>query len=83
MKKGVFAVVAVVLLWCANLYAAPIFAGYNKTPWGADVKTVTREYPKGSMSKLGTQDVYKQLNPTKEIKQRSLPLLITNSWRFR
>jgi hypothetical protein len=66
-------VVAVALLFVtqADLSAAPLFAGYAKTPWGADVKTVTKAYPKGKMSKLGAQDIYRQLNPSPEIKQRS------------
>lgn len=71
MKKRLFAIVALVLLLCMEAYAAPIFAGYGKTPWGADLKSVSKAYPKGKMSKLGNQDVYKQLKPSSEIKQRS------------
>jgi hypothetical protein len=71
MKKHLFVVVALLLLLCADVFAAPIFAGYGKVPWGADVKKVSRAYPKGKMSKLGAQDVYRQVNPSSDIKQRS------------
>lgn len=71
MKKQLLLVVTLLLLLCTDLLAAPIFAGYGKVPWGADVKRVTKAYPKGKMSKLGTQDVYRQLKPSSDIKQRS------------
>jgi hypothetical protein len=59
------------LLGSTSVSAAGIFAGYGKLPWGADVKSVTRAYPKGKMAKLGTQDTYKQLKPSIDIKQRT------------
>jgi hypothetical protein len=52
-------------------FAAQIFAGYGKTPWGAELKSVAKAYPKGKMLKVGSQDVYKQTKPSKDIKQRS------------
>jgi len=58
-------------LYASAAVAAPLFAGYGKQPWGADMKSVAKVYPKGTLSKLGTQDVYKQLKPSGEIKQRS------------
>lgn len=71
MKKRLFLFVPLILLFCVEAFAAPIFAGYGKVSWGADPKSVSRAYPKGKMMKLGAQDVYKQLKPSKEIKQRS------------
>ncbi|HZV82876.1 MAG TPA: hypothetical protein VFF53_11985 [Geobacteraceae bacterium] len=71
MKKRLLLLVPLVLLFCVEAFAAPIFAGYGKVPWGADVKRVTKAYPKGKMAKLGSQDVYKQVMPSKEIKQRT------------
>jgi len=71
MKNSPFIIVSLVFLFCVEVFAAPLFAGYGKVPWGADLKTVSKSYPKGKMSKLGAQDVYKQLAPSKEIKQRS------------
>jgi len=71
MKNSLFIIVSLVFLLCVEVFAAPLFAGYGKVPWGADLKTVSKSYPKGKMSKLGAQDVYKQLAPSKEIKQRS------------
>lgn len=71
MKNSLFIIVSLVFLLCVEVFAAPLFAGYGKVPWGADLKTVSKSYPKGKMSKLGAQDVYKQLAPSKEVKQRS------------
>lgn len=71
MKMRLFLLVTFVLLLFGEAVAAPIFAGYGKVPWGADVKKVTKAYPKGKMSKLGPQDVYRQVKPSKDIKQRS------------
>jgi len=70
MKK-LSIIVLTLLLSGTVAFAAGIFAGYGKTPWGADIKSVTKAYPKGNMAKLGTQDTYKQLKPAKEIKQRT------------
>jgi hypothetical protein len=58
-------------LLASTAYAAGLFAGYGKQPWGSSVKSVQKAYPKGKLSKLGTQDLYKQLKPSSDIKQRS------------
>jgi len=71
MKKLSLLLLAIILLSGTALFAAEIFGGYGKLPWDADIKRVTRAYPKGNMAKLGTQDVYKQLKPSKDIKQRT------------
>jgi hypothetical protein len=51
--------------------AAGLFAGYGKLAWGSGFHAVNKAYPKGEMGKLGSQDVYKQKAPSKEIRQRS------------
>jgi hypothetical protein len=71
MKKYTSLVCLLTFLLSSTVFAAQIFAGYGKQPWGADMKSITKAYPKGKASKLGTQDVYKQLKPSGEIKQRS------------
>jgi len=71
MKKLSAILLAIMLLSGATLFAAEIFGGYGKLPWGASIKSVTKAYPKGNMAKLGTQDIYKQLKPAKDIKQRT------------
>lgn len=71
MKTLLAALLSVILLGSSAVFAAGIFAGYGKLPWGADIKSVTRAYPKGKMAKLGTQDTYKQLKPSADIKQRT------------
>lgn len=70
MKKYFYLFCLLAFMLSSVAYAAPIYAGYGKQPWGADVKRVIRVYPKGEMIKLGTQDAYKQLKPSGDIKQR-------------
>lgn len=71
MRKYLPVFCLLTFLLASSVFAAQIFAGYGKQPWGADVKSVAKAYPKGTMAKLGTQDIYKQLNPSREIKQRT------------
>lgn len=71
MKKHIYLFCLLTLLLSSAAFAAQIFAGYGKQLWGADIKSVTKAYPKGKLAKLGTQDVYKQLKPSSEIKQRT------------
>jgi hypothetical protein len=71
MKKLVFFLAIITAIGCSHAFAAQLFAGYGKLPWGADLKSVTKAYPKGKSSKLGTQDIYKQLKPSSDIKQRT------------
>ena len=71
MKKYLYPLCLLTILLASAAFAAQLFAGYGKQPWGASVKSVEKAYPKGKLSKLGTQDLYKQLNPSREIKQRS------------
>lgn len=72
MKIVVRFMLVVSLLGCVSAaFAAKIFAGYGKMAWGTDFHQVVKAYPKGEMTKLGKQDVYKQKAPSKELKQRS------------
>jgi hypothetical protein len=71
MKKAIFLLCLLTLLLATVASAAQIFAGYGKHKWGADMKSVTRSYPKGKPAKLGAQDIYKQLKPSADIKQRT------------
>lgn len=71
MKKHIYLLCLLTLLLSSAAFAAQIFAGYGKQSWGAGIKSVTKAYPKGKLAKLGTQDVYKQLKPSREIKQRT------------
>jgi len=71
MKKISLILLPLLLLFAVSVCAAPIFDGYGKQPWGASIKSVTKAYPKGKMAKLGNQDIYKQVKPSKEIKQRT------------
>lgn len=71
MKKHIYLLCLLTLLLSSAAFAAQIFAGYGKQSWGAGINRVTKAYPKGKLAKLGTQDVYKQLKPSSEIKQRT------------
>jgi hypothetical protein len=71
MKKLSLIFLLLTLVCSASVFAASTFDGYEKQPWGASIKSITKAYPKGKLSKLGAQDIYKQVNPSKEIKQRS------------
>ncbi len=71
MKKLSNILVPIILFTAISVFAADIFGGYDKLPWGTGIKSVSRAYPKGKMAKLGAQDTYKQLKPAKDIKQRT------------
>ncbi len=71
MKKICWLFLPICLLFALSVSAASLFAGYGKQPWGMSMSNVTKAYPKGKVAKLGTQDIYKQLNPSKEIRQRT------------
>lgn len=71
MKKYIYLLCLLTFLLASTAFAAQLFAGYGKQPWGASIKSVQKAYPKGQLAKLGTQDLYKQLKPSREIRQRS------------
>jgi len=71
MKKLIYLLCLLTLLLSSAAMAAQLFAGYGKQSWGASVKNVKKAYPKGTLAKMGAQDVYKQLKPSSQIKQRS------------
>ena len=71
MKKLLFLFLLLTIVAVPALQAAELFAGYGKLKWGSDIKSVSRAYPKGQMAKLGAQDIYKQIKPAKNIKQRT------------
>lgn len=71
MKKYMSLICLLTFLHASTALAGQLFAGYGKQPWGTDVHTITKAYPKGKMAKLGAQDIYKQLKPSSEIKQRT------------
>lgn len=71
MKKLILFCTIFTLFFASSLFAAGIFPGYGKQPWGADIKSVKKAYPKGKLSKMAHQDIYKQLKPSADIKQRS------------
>ena len=71
MKKCISLVFLLTFLLAATAFAAQLFAGYGKQPWGASVMSVSKAYPKGTLAKLGAQDAYKQIKPSREIKQRT------------
>lgn len=71
MKKHTIFLTLLTLILAVSAFAAGIFPGYGKTPWGAEIQAVKKSYPKGTISKMAHQEVYKQLKPSKDVKQRS------------
>lgn len=71
MKKYLLLLTVLLLSLFSVAFAGQIFSGYGKQPWGAEMKSVMKAYPKGKILKLGSQDIYKQLKPSSEIKQRT------------
>ena len=71
MKRLVIATFFLVVMQILPAAAAGLFAGYAKMPWGADAHQVLKAFPKGEMVKMGNQDIYRQRNPNKEMRQRS------------
>lgn len=71
MKKLALILSLLALILASSVFAAGIFPGYGKTPWGADIKSVKKAYPKGKLSKMAHQEVYKQVKPSADVKQRS------------
>jgi hypothetical protein len=71
MKR--FAIILTICLSVLNIteWACAFFPGYVTTPWGTDATKVMKSFPKGIMGRLHNQLIYKQLQPTKDIRQRS------------
>jgi len=59
------------LCLCGTSWAASLFPGYAGMPWGADIDKVTKTYQKGTLGTLHDQVIYKQLQPNKDLRQRS------------
>jgi len=55
----------------ATVIAANVPAGYEKIPWGTELGTIVKKFPKGLISKTGDSDlIYRQKNPTVYLSQR-------------
>jgi hypothetical protein len=55
----------------APVIAASVPTGYEKIPWGTELKTILKKYPKGVISKTGDSNlIYRQKNPTAYLSQR-------------
>lgn len=71
MKPVIVAAFLLMVSLCLPAFGAELFAGYGKMPWGTDAHKIVNTFSKGEMAKLGAQDIYKQKNPNKEMKQRT------------
>ncbi len=67
----VIALVAAVLVVAPSAFSARLSAGYAGMKWGTDLHKVIKTYKNGNLGKLGEQVIYKQVNPNKEISQRT------------
>jgi hypothetical protein len=52
-------------------WGADLFPGYANSPWDTEIDTIMKTYPKGTLGKLQDQVIYKQLQPSKELRQRT------------
>jgi hypothetical protein len=71
MKRLTILIICISLFIGGTTWAAGLFSGYAGMPWDADVTKVTKVYRKGSLGTLYDQVIYKQLQPNKDIRQRS------------
>lgn len=55
----------------ATVRAAGIPNGYAGIPWGTDSHKIVKTYTNGTMGRMGEQLIYKQLQPNKEMRQRT------------
>lgn len=63
-------IISTLLLFAVAAFAARIFDGYAGIKWGTDMHKVMKEYPKGKVSQLHSDVLYKQVNPNRELAQR-------------
>lgn len=73
MKKS-FAIafmVASLLAYAVAAFSGGIFAGYAGMKWGTDLHRVLKTYRNGNLGKLGGQVIYRQVNPNREMSQRT------------
>ncbi|AJE04100.1 hypothetical protein [Geobacter pickeringii] len=70
MKTIPALILTVFLIFASVAGAASLPGGYATLPWGTDVHTVMKKFPKGEMGTMGEMVVYRQLNPNKQIRQR-------------
>lgn len=61
--------IAITATTSLSALAAPP-SGYEKTPWGTELAKVARQFPKGSVAKMGEDIIYRQLQPAKTIAKR-------------
>jgi hypothetical protein len=71
MKRLIVSIFCISALLCETASAAGLFPGYAGVPWDTDVARITKTYKKGSLGTLHDQLIYKQLQPNKDIRQRS------------
>jgi hypothetical protein len=64
---------AVMLLFTNPAGAAEIFNGYAGTPWGTDLQTIMKAYPKGQTAPAhgGQGVIYRQDKPNKTMERRT------------
>lgn len=73
--KFIIRPVLLVVICCVVLLpagpATAFFPGYLKSPWDTEVARIMKSYPKGALGRLHNQVIYKQTQPSKDLRQRS------------
>ena len=73
MKRliGAFVALALFTTMLPAAIAAGLYPGYARNPWGTSSHKIIKDYQKGQMGKVGELVTYQQMNPNKEIRQRT------------
>lgn len=61
---------AVIVISLSATARAEVPAGYEKLRWGTEFAKVVKQYPKGSVTKMHEDVIYRQQSPSKTIARR-------------
>ena len=65
------AIIGSVMILGGTCWGGDLFPGYAGSPWETDISAIIKIYPRGTLGKLNNQIIYKQVQPSSELRQRS------------
>lgn len=71
MKRLISICIYCIISLAASGWAAELYPGYAGMPWDTEVAAIMKAYPRGTLGKLADQLIYKQVQPSRELRQRS------------
>jgi len=76
MRLSVCSIILVVLCCVVPLpaCAAAVPEGYEGLSWGSRLEQVQQRFPRGTLVRLGTEIIYKQINPSPSVARRTFGL---------